>query len=194
MGISRTWARFSLLAFALTPLVAYGLPGEADAVIQHCGTPTAEHQGMSSVTNQMERDLYYNKLILHFEPAGGGWEFRSAWSNHLPVSRNGLEQRMPCFREALTQVASAPKPAIDPTIAQQTSLAPTQGSSFGVPFLWLIFGLAVVLAVFVAIPARRRKVRGLAMEERPFRRPRVVGFRFRRRPAVPKVIPKPADL
>ena len=146
---------------------------------------------MSSVTNVMERDLYYNKIILHFQPDGGGWSFRSAWVDHLPMTRGALEARMPCFRDALTEVANAPARAIDPTIASQTQVPHQAGMNFGVPFLWLIFILGAALLVFVAVPTRRKfTARRMEMKDRPFRKPGVIGLRFRRK----RVEPRSAEL
>jgi hypothetical protein len=171
------------------PMAAYGLPGEAAAVIQRCGTPDSENKAVSEVTNVMERDLTYGKIIMHFEPAEGGWTFRSAWDNHIPVTRNGLEARMPCFKEAMASVAAAPQQSVDPTIAEQSKVPAVPASGFGVPFLSLIAALAFVLILFVVAPTRRKLAnREMDPNKRPYRRPLVKGFRFRRRKPNPNEI------
>jgi len=191
------WARLSVLAFTLTPISAFALPGEAKAVIKHCGQPTGENQATSQVTGLMQRDLTYTNVTLHFEPSEGGWSFTTAWSGHRPLTRSELESRMPCFRDALQEVAAAPQLVIDPTTAGQGQAPGTSSSTFGVSFLWLIAGLAVILLVFVAIPSKRRRAkRKLTMEERPYRRPIVIGIPFlhRKRPLPKPPAPNPTDL
>ena len=164
--------------------VARALPGEAAAVIQRCGTPDSESKGVSPVTNVMERNLSYGQIILHFEPAEGGWTFRSAWDDHMPLTRAGVSRRMPCFEAAMAAVAAAPQAAVDPTIAEQTRVPTTTTRwNFGIPFLWLIVAMAAALLVFVVLPSSpKMRTRVMEMEDRPFRRPRVKGFRFRRKP------------
>jgi len=191
------WARLSVLAFTLTPVTAFALPGEAAAVIQHCGPPTGENQATSQVTGLMQRDLTYSNVTLHFEPMEGGWSFTSAWSGHLPISRTELEARMPCFRDALQEVAAAPALAIDPTTAGQGLTPGASSSTFGISFLWLIAGLAIILVLFVAMPSKRRRAkRKLTLEERPYRRPIVIGIPFlrRKRPLPKPPAPNPVDL
>jgi len=196
------WARLSVLlctltAFTLTPIAAFALPGEATAVIKHCGQPTGENQATSQVTGLMQRDLTYTNVTLHFEPEEGGWSFTTAWAGHLPLSRSELEARMPCFRDALQEVAAAPALVIDPTTAGQGLAPGTSSSTFGISFLWVIAGLALILLFFVAIPSNRRRAkRKLTMEERPYRRPIVVGIPFlrRKRPLPKPPAPNPADL
>ena len=186
-----TWALLSIFAFALTPITASALPGEADAVVAHCGQPTGENQATSAVTGLMQRDLTYNGTTLHFEPMGGGWSFTTAWHGHLPMSRTALEARMPCFRDAMQQVAAAPKQAVDPTIAIQSTVPQVSTTTFGISFLWVIAGLGFVLLLFVALPStRRRRMKRLSLEERPFRRPKVLGLPFLRRK---RMIPKPTE-
>jgi hypothetical protein len=160
MGNLRTWARFTVLAFALTPFsasTAFALPGEAKAVIAHCGQPTTQFQGVSPVTGLTQRDLTYTGTILHFEPMEDGWSFTTAWKGHLPVSRAKLETEMPCFRDAMQEVAARPALIADPTLTADHTAQPT-GINFGPTFLWIIFGLAVVMVIFLSIPSRRRRV------------------------------------
>jgi len=183
------WARLSVLAFTLTPITAFALPGEATAVIKHCGQPTGENQATSQVTGLMQRDLTYTDVTLHFKPSEGGWSFTTAWSGHRPLSRSELEGRMPCFRDALEEVAAAPQLVIDPTTAGQGLTPGTSSSTFGISFLWLIAGLGLILLFFIAIPSTRRRVRRkLTMEERPYRRPIVIGIPFLNRK---RIHPKP---
>lgn len=182
MGILRTWVRFTLLASALTPLAAvsaFALPGEANAVIAHCGQPTSDSQGVSPVTGLSQRDLIYAGTILHFEPMESGWSFTTAWKGHTPVSRTKLETEMPCLSDALKEVAARPVQVADPTItADKTVQQP--GIHFGTGFLWLIFLLAVILVVFVALPSTRRRVnRRVPVIER--RKPQLASMRFRRK-------------
>jgi hypothetical protein len=182
MGIFRTWARFAILASVLTPLAvtsAFALPGEATAVIAHCGQPTADSQGYSPVTGLAQRDLIYSGTILHFEPMENGWSFTTAWKGHLPVSRKKLETEMPCFRDAIQDVSAHPAQIADPTItADKTVQQP--GIHFGTGFLWLIFFLAVILVIFVALPSTRRRVgRRVPVMER--RKPQLASMRFRRK-------------
>jgi len=160
MGNLRTWARFTVLASALTPLsvsTAFALPGEAKAVIAHCGQPTTQLQGVSPVTGLSQRDLTYSGTILHFEPMEDGWSFTTAWKGHLPVSRAKLETEMPCFRDAMQEVAAHPAPIPDPTITADRTAQPV-GIHFGSRFLWIIFSLAVVMVIFLSIPSRRRRM------------------------------------
>jgi hypothetical protein len=186
-----SWARFTVLAFALTPITAFALPGEANAVLQHCGQPSAQDQQLSPVTGQMQRSFTYNDVVLRFEPAEGGWSFTNAWNGHRPLSRSALEARMPCFRDAVQQIAAAPAPVIDPTIAAQTTLPTPPATAFGIPFLWIIFGLAAVLAISMALPSTRRRFVRRGTSQRFFRKPSLARFSFRRRPPA---IPKPTDI
>jgi hypothetical protein len=187
--ITRTpWAHLSRFALILTPLLAttaFALPGEAVAVIAHCGQPTTESQEVSPVTGLTQRDLTYNNVILHFESMEGGWSFTTAWKGHLPVSRTKLETEMPCFRDAMHEVAARPTKTPDPTIAADHSV-PQVGIHFGPVFLWLIFGLAVILVVFLALPTTRRRY----TKARPAiarRKPRALSVPFRRKPRGPKL-------
>jgi len=181
-----TWARFSLFALALTPLSAFALPGEAGSVIVHCGRPASDQEDISPVTGLTQRNLTYNNIILHFQPMQNGWSFTTAWRGHLPLTRNETEAAMPCFRDAVTQVATAPRSVIDPTIAADEATLP-RGIHFGPAFLWLLLALGIILVIFLAMPRTRRRARRfLPMESRPFRRPRVFGIPFRRKPQVPK--------
>ena len=176
----------ALSLFTLTALPLLASSSDADAVIRSCGTPSSEHQGISQVTNKMQRDLSYGSMILHFEPAQGGWTFLSGWYDHLPMTRTMVENRMPCFRDAL-QVSAAESPAVtpvseDPTIRQQTTVPAEDTSTFGVPHLWLILILSVlVVLVYVFLPGRQRKAERLKNVEGMRRRRRPVMDRFLRR-------------
>jgi len=183
--LNSTLARFSLFALALTPLSAFALPGEARSVIIHCGQPTSDQEDISPVTGLTQRNLTYNNIILHFQPMQNGWSFTTAWRGHLPLTRNETEAAMPCFRDAVTQVAAAPQPVIDPTIAADEATLPL-GIHFGPAFLWLLLALGIILVIFLAIPRnRQRRRKFLPMESRPFRRPQVFGIPFRRKPQAP---------
>jgi hypothetical protein len=187
MGILRSRARYIVLASALTTLAtlpALALPGEAAAVIAHCGQPARDFQDVSPVTSQPERNLVYADTILRFQPMAADWSFLSAWRGHLPETRAALEKRMSCFGDALQQVAAAPKAIPDPTIAADKVPQPVPMTGFGIPFLWLIFILGAILIVFLARPySRRTSTRTLPVIER--RRPRVIGIPFRRRRTAP---------
>ena len=169
---------------ALSASTAYGLPGEAAAVIRHCGKPTSESVGVNNATDQQQRDLTYNDLILHFAPEEGGWSFTSAWQGHLPATRGELEKSLPCFREAMREVAAAPAPAIDPTIASQ-SATPSEAApwTFGIPHFWFIVGLVVLLIVVgFLLPRRRRRLAVSRVPvDRPYRRPSLRSRILRRR-------------
>ena len=169
---------FSLLAAASFSVPAFALPGELVAVERHCGNPSGESKEISQVTNTMQRTLIYNDLLLHFQPQEGGWSFTTGWHGHFPITRNELENRLPCFRDAMNEVAnSAPKNALiaaDPAIAQQTG-TPISADAFGIPHFWLIIILVATLIVFILVPsaaARRRKKAAQEAEiERNFRKP-----------------------
>ena len=145
-----------LLASATVP--AHALPGELEAVMRHCGVPHAQNYTTSQVTGRPQRDLIYNaSTLLHFEPEEGGWSFTTAWEGHFPVTRSMLESRLPCFKAAMDEVAAAPAPVIDPTIAEQTANpAPVSQSNFGIDHMWLIIVLVVATALLVLLPRRRR--------------------------------------
>jgi len=156
----RLWAPLAPALLALTLATpAFALPGEAAAVLQHCGAPKAEEQMTSPVTNRLERNLYYgNDTIMHFQPSENGWSFTTGWMGHIPVTRDMLAARMPCFRDAMQQAATAPLPYVDPSVAVQTSLQPVDEATFGIAHFWLIAGLALLLLVLVlVIPSARRK-------------------------------------
>jgi hypothetical protein len=140
--------------------VALAEAGDLDAVEQHCGAPGAESKEISPVTNQLERTLIYNNaLYLHFEPVGGGWSFTTAWNGHLPMSRAKLEERLPCFRNALTEstTASAGVPSTDPSIAAQTNHLAANDFAFGIPHFGLIVLLVITLIVFLILPSARQR-------------------------------------
>ena len=173
----------ALVALSAAAPLAFAEGGDASAVIQICGVPGSEHQGVSQVTNRMERDLSYGKLILHFQPAQNGWSFLSAWDDHVPMTQRMLENRLPCFKEAMEYSAAHPNEgtyAIDPTIRAQTAALPADTSTFGIPHLWLIIVLFVlVILVYFLVPAAKR---------RPLRAHEVERMRQRRKPDVERHI------
>jgi hypothetical protein len=141
-------------------------------VIQHCGQPRAEEQVTSPVTNRLERNLYYgDDLILHFQPLEGGWGFTTAWYKHLPMTRDRLEARLPCFADAMKQVAAQPVQTVDPTIAGQTAIAPVDEETFGIPHLWLIVLLVALLILALLIPTAKRRTRARIVRNKPLRKP-----------------------
>lgn len=162
------------LCLLLVALPAFALPGEDEAVVRHCGKPASERRDLSPVTNQIQRDLFYGDIVLHFQAVEGGWSFTTAWVKHLPMTRTALEQRLPCFRDAMQEVASAPRPALDPTIEAQTYVKPIDGTTFGIPHFWLIIILGVILVLAVAVPSARRKKRVLPEPRVYHRVPEVV--------------------
>ena len=90
---------------------------------------------------------------------------------------------MPCFADAMAASAQE-RPAvtgIDPTIQSQTELPPANTGTFGIPHLWLILALAVVVVVLAFMPDARR---------RPFRLSELERMRMRRRPAVDRFLQK----
>jgi hypothetical protein len=138
---------------------AFAAPGDLTAVERHCGPPGAESKETSQVTNQLERTLIYNNtLYLHFQPVTRGWSFTTAWNGHLPMTRNELEGRLPCFQNAMKEAENAAKgiSAVDPTIARQTAPLATEGT-FGIPLLWLIVALVITLLIFIALPSSRQR-------------------------------------
>lgn len=169
-----------LYLFALATLSAAAQAGDAAAVLQYCGAPDHEHQGVSPVTNKMERDLTYGNVILHFLPAENGWRFLSGWSSHLPLTRSMVESRMPCFQQAMASSASDPaslQMQVDPSIRSQMQQQPD--GNFGIPHLRLILFLAVmVLLSYFLLPGRYRRVPSLAVE----------GMRQRRKPSVERAL------
>jgi hypothetical protein len=184
-GLRTTLAIMTALLIAgASPL--HALPGEANAVIAHCGEPHAEHYGTSPVTNTTQRDLIYNDLTLHFEPLEGGWSFTTAWRGHFPVTRKELEKTLPCFRAAMEQVAAGPQQVVDPTIAAQSQAGtPMSTSTWGIPHLWLIVALIVLtLLILFLLPSRRRPA-AIAPPDRIFRKPNLRGMVFRRKPRLP---------
>ena len=170
-------AALFLVAFA--PLAASAESGEAAAVLQYCGAPSSEHQGISQVTNKMERDLIYGDIILHFQPAEDGWQFLSGWRDHLPLTQRMTEDRMPCFREAMvaakTEQPSQAPVSVDPTIRQQTTVPAEDTNTFGIPHLRMIILLAIIVAVLLFLPGGRR---------RASRQPRIESMRYQRKPSL----------
>ena len=139
---------------------AFAAPGELDAVIKRCGIPGGESKEISQVTNQLERTLIYNgNSYLHFEPVAGGWAFTSAWNGHLPMSRKEVENRMPCFHQAMQDAANAAPNAsgIDPAIAQQSINPTANDATFGIPHFALIVFLVITLIVFLLLPSARQR-------------------------------------
>lgn len=185
-----------LVSLFVVPAPAFALAGELDAVEQHCGTPLRESQEVSVVTDQAQRTLYYpNDVALHFQPMDEGWSFTTGWRGGLPISREALEQSLPCFRDAMLQVAAA-NPAIqaaDPGILNDTvvDIPFYNQSTFGIPHFWLIVALAFFIVVAALIPkARKRRLarREAATAEvlaarKSFRKPEIAK-------AIPPVYPK----
>jgi len=169
----------SLVVLLSLSTPAFALPGEAAAVIQHCGAPKAEEQVTSQVTSRLERNLYYaDDLILHFQPSENGWSFTTAWHGHLPMTRDQLEARMPCFKTAMEQAAAQPLPYVDPSIAAQTALQPVDSTTFGIAHLWLIGGLVAVLVLLLFIfPVTKRNGRAAKAAE-------LLRTRFLRKPSL----------
>jgi len=167
------------MLFTLMPaLPALAESGDAAAVIRYCGAPSSEHQGVSDVTGKMQRDLSYGGLILHFVPEEDGWSFQSGWYDHLPLTEKMTEARLACFQQAMA-ASQAEKPggaAIyeDPTIRQEAPAPAGNESTFGIPHLWLILALAVLVAAFLLLPARKRQQATMADVEkmRQRRKPR----------------------
>ena len=171
----------STLAF---PLLAE--TGDAAAVIQYCGTPTSEHQGISDVTSKMQRDLAYGGLILHFVPAEDGWSFQSGWYDHLPLTEKMTEARLACFQRAMA-ASRAEQPggssaSEDPTIRQQVIPPAGNESTFGVPHLWLIIALVVLVIIFFLLPRAKRQQPTVSEVERmrQRRKPRILDRPFRK--------------
>jgi hypothetical protein len=189
---SRWLPLFSLL-LAASP--AFALPGDLDAVEQHCGQPRAESQEISQVTNQPERTLFYpNDVVLHFEAVLGGWTFTSGWHGNLPLSREDLQKRLPCFRNAMAQLSAqetASQPAIDPTIAAELSAHNEVAGSapYGIPHFWLILLLCVLFFIGLLLPDPRSRAHGgrqgdaiaqlHVVTAQPQRKPRLLGVLFR---------------
>jgi hypothetical protein len=172
-------AFFAMLALLIVSSSAFAAPGDLTSVERHCGPPNAESKEISQVTNQLERTLIYNNngntLYLHFEPVAGGWSFTTAWKGHLPMTRNELEGRLPCFRNAMQEAENAAKGVsnVDPTIARQTAAMSSEGT-FGIPLLWLIVALVITLLIFIFLPsARQRRAARLARKpiEHVYRKP-----------------------
>lgn len=156
------------------PLPASGSSVDDVAVLRHCGAPVSEDRHQSPVTNEFMRDMYYpNDVVIHFLPIDGGWQLASAWMKHIPVTRDGLANRMPCVRDALAEAALAPKPEIDSTIAAQTVQQESR-RGFGIPFLWLIFFLVLTLLVYAVIPTPRKPTPERPNPRAPQRLPDIV--------------------
>jgi hypothetical protein len=165
----------SLITLLASSVPAFASPSELDAVVRHCGPPGAESKETSPVNGQLERTLIYNKvLLLHFEPVAGGWAFTTAWNSHLPMTRNELEGRLPCFRSAMQEAAASGSATIDPTIASQSTTQPSNDATFGIPHFALIVLLFITLLVFILLPsARQRKLAREAKKpiEHTYRKP-----------------------
>ena len=189
LGFFQTALLPAVLLFAAAA-PAYAAPGELNAVIAHCGVPHAQNYTTSQVTGKPQRDLIYNEVTLHFEPEEGGWSFTTAWEGHFPVVRNTLETRLPCFKAALDQADAAALPAVDPTIAAQTTTATDfSQTSFGIPHLWLILGLIIVTSLILfLLPRRRRPVDVERVpDQRRYRKPLLRGRLARRTPRNPEL-------
>lgn len=187
------WLRLPLLL--LVSLPAYALPGDLDAVEQHCGQPRAESQEISQVTNQPQRTLFYpNDVVLHFSAILGGWTFTSGWHGNLPLSRDDLRRRLPCFRNAMDQVfaqETAADSSIDPTIAAE--FAPhnevASAATYGIPHFWLILLLCALMFIGLMLPDPRTRAHGGRQGDailrlhittaQPQRKPKLFGVLFR---------------
>jgi len=171
-----------LLCVSALPALAgqqpqYGSPGEMDAVMRLCGKPRGISKGISPVTNTMQRNLIYSDtLILHFQPIRDGWSFTTGWDGHVPITRDQLSVKMPCFRQALAEAARIPtKPvAADPTIADQVATTPFNNANYGIPHLYLILILIGIFLICLLIPGARQRKRKKALDEdRNYRKPEV---------------------
>ncbi len=167
--------RFAVLLLTLSAAsAAVASPTDDTAVIRHCGPPLSQNRAQNPATNEFTEDFFYPAdVVIHFLPVDGGWTLDSAWMRHIPVSRDGLADRMPCVREALTEAAEAPKPLVDSTIAAQTVQSESR-RGFGIPFLWLIFLLILTLLVAVIIPTPRKREPERPLPRAPQRLPEVV--------------------
>jgi hypothetical protein len=178
----RLWAPAAIALLAFSPLQSFALPGEANAVIKHCGTPSGDWKATSEVTGTIQRNLTYGNTILRFNAATGGWSYASAWHNDHPESLKTVEAALPCVGDALREVAKNPTAMVDPTLAVDHSMAGPQGLQFGKPFLWIMAAIGLVILLSLSLPAaRRRVVARPTVGDRPFRRPIVRGFRFAKR-------------
>ena len=164
----------AFLVLALGAANAVASPVDDAAVIRHCGAPLSQDKHRSPATNAFTEDFFYpDDVVIHFLPLDGGWELGSAWMRHIPVTRDGLADRMPCVKDALAEAALAPRPLEDPTIAAQTIQTESR-RGFGIPFLWLIFFLVLTLLVFVLIPTPRKRTPDLPSPRAPRREPEIV--------------------
>jgi len=180
----------AILLLSATALPALALPGEAAAVMAHCGAPNADTQSTSQVNNLPMRTLTYGHMRLNFEQIGSGWSFTTGWNNHIPENMNEVAKHMPCFSAAMNQVAAAAdRSGADPTIVAQTTIPTLNRATFGIANLWLILFIAGAIAVFgILIPRARKMVRRPKLQDRILRRPRLnMVSRFRRRPVVTTV-------
>ena len=170
----RVRAPYSILLISLLSvctLPALALPGEATAVIQNCGTPQADIQQPGGLNGLPQRHLTYpNGLTLNFEPEVGGWSFISAARGPRTITRDNLEQSMPCFSSAMNQAAAAQH---DAPILYET-YQPSYSQPFGIPYFWLIVLLVLSLLVVGFWPARRRRTPYVLPDTRRFRRPNLL--------------------
>ena len=153
---------------------AFASATDDTAVIRHCGAPLSQDRHRSPATNEFTEDFFYpDDVVIHFLPVDGGWQLSSAWMRHIPVTRDGVADRMPCVKDALAEAALAPRSQEDPTIATQT-IQNESRRGFGIPFLWLIFFLILTLLVFIVIPTPRKRTPDLPIPRAPRREPEVV--------------------
>jgi len=147
-----------LLSLTLLASSAPAFAGdELLAVERHCGNPGAESKETSPINGQLERTLIYNNVLyLHFKPTASGWSFTTAWNNHLPMTRNEVEGRLPCFRDAMKDAASTAT-TMDPTIAVQSAPDSSNEGAFGIPHFGLIVFLVITLLVFIVVPSARQR-------------------------------------
>ncbi len=181
--MNRFWV--GLFAVALSTGMVRAQWDEAAAVERHCGQPQAEHEGMSQVTNRLQRDLRYGDATLHFVPDGQGWTFTTAWRGHLPVMRSNLEESMPCFGDAVKEVAVRPVALEDPTIAQQVTPA-VRLVNADIARMVVIVLLVIMVLGLAFWP---RKVAILAAHPAPMRTRKP-----RSRARLPRIGPRPTNL
>jgi hypothetical protein len=175
--LARTLLLFLGLLTASTP--SFASPGDASAVLAHCGTPQSDTTATSEVDDLPQRTLTYDHTRLNFQQlqgvSGAGWSFTSGWVGPLPMSAREIANRMPCFRDALDEASARYQNRlshVDPSIAARagTIIGQPHGA-FGINHLWLIVFLIGIIAIFaLAIPRRRRRVTHNPVV-RPYRRP-----------------------
>ena len=94
----------------LVPTLALALPRDAEAVLNHCGTPLHGDETIYEDTVAGgRRILHYGRGTLYFDRvANSGWTFtygQRSGQGHL--SLNQMSIYMPCLQDALIESASA---------------------------------------------------------------------------------------